>query len=206
VPVFVLAGIFDAIADVAQSTWAYLVVPAIILVDAFVGVLPAETVLHAAGVGAAQGQISVVVLVVEAFIAAVVADLALYTVGSKGSGRIRGWIIRGDRSRRRYEATCRQLYDRTWLLTVARFVPGLRTVTMLAAGTTKMGRSRFLAYEAPGALLWAVYNVLLGYFLGQVFQSAGFWVPLLVSAAVASVLALSFELARRAKLGVQDAG
>lgn len=91
------------LADLAQSSWAYLIVPGVILVDAFVGVLPAETVLHAAGVGAAQGDISVIVVIVEAGVAAVVADFALYTIGtmaatasatSSSAGRSRGSAMR----------------------------------------------------------------------------------------------------------------
>lgn len=196
------AGIFDAVADLARSAWAYLMIPPFILVDAIVGVLPSETILHAAGVGAAQDDLSVVLVIAEATAAAVAADFLLFTIGAKGSGRIRGFVIRGERSQRRYDSVSGQLEERRWLLTVARFVPGLRTVTMLAAGTTGMARSQFFAYEVPGAALWASYNVVLGYVLGLVFRDSGFWVPLAISAAIAAALAVTFELVRRARLAV----
>jgi len=202
----VLASVFDWIADLARSDWVYLIVPALIVVDAFVGILPAETVLHAAGVGAAQGDISLVVVLAEATLAAVLADVLLYAVGAKGSQRIRGLLVRGEKSKRRYKRICCHLHERSWLLTVARFVPGLRAFTMLAAGTTRMARSRFLAFEVPGAALWASYNVMLGYVLGQIFKNSGFWVPLVVSAAIAGGLTLVFELVRRARSHAQPAG
>lgn len=51
---------------------------------------------------------------------------------------------------------------------IARFLPIIRGFVPAAAGIGHMTYRRFVAYNAIGALLWAVGVTLLGYFLGQI--------------------------------------
>ena len=120
------------------------------VVDGLVGVIPSETVLHGAGVGASRGETSVVLLIAIAAASAVVGDLLAFTVGAKGGTRLRDRLVRSEKGERRVRAVRGQLDKRPWLLTIARFVPGLRTVTVYSAGSLSFPRRRFLAYEAPG--------------------------------------------------------
>ncbi|BBC71811.1 membrane protein [Altererythrobacter sp. B11] len=48
-----------------------------------------------------------------------------------------------------------------------RFLYGLRTISPLAIGTTKLRASRFMAINAAAALLWGTCFVSLGYLFGQ---------------------------------------
>jgi len=204
--------VLDWLVDLATSEWAYLVSAVIILLDTFVGVLPAETVLHGAGVGAARGESRAWLLIVIAALAAIAADLLAYTVEAKWGTTLRDKFIRSDRlwstetSRRRFGAVRDQRDQRPWILTIGRFVPGLRTLAVFGAGSLDFPRRRFLAYEAPGALAWAAYNVLLGYFLGLAFRDSPFWVAFAISAGIALGLTVVFELVRRAKLNVATEG
>ena len=86
--------------------------------------------------------------------------------------------------------------ERPWIVTIARFIPAGRTAAALSAGALDMPRRRFAAYVATGGLLWAMFNVLLGYTGGTVFQQS-FWLRLLVSLLVAGVLSAAAETARR---------
>ena len=54
----------------------------------------------------------------------------------------------------------------TWLLVFGYFVPGLRHVTALAAGSGKLDFRTFCAYAYPGAALWSTTFIALGYYAG----------------------------------------
>jgi membrane protein DedA with SNARE-associated domain len=55
-----------------------------------------------------------------------------------------------EKSERRLHEVRGHLDDRPWLITIARFVPYLRTVTMDAAGSLEFPRRRFLTPREPG--------------------------------------------------------
>jgi len=61
-----------------------------------------------------------------------------------------------------------------WTLTFGYYVPGVRHLTALVAGTTKMEWHEFAAFAYGGAVMWANTFVLTGYFLGpQTLELAG---------------------------------
>jgi membrane protein DedA with SNARE-associated domain len=54
-----------------------------------------------------------------------------------------------------------------WLLMFGYFIPGVRHVTAIVAGSTPVGFRTFAAYAYPGALIWSFGFVFLGYFAGE---------------------------------------
>lgn len=72
-------------------------------------------------------------------------------------------------SQRNVEKT-QAFFDRhgTKALVLARFVPIVRTFVPVLAGVGKMERRTFVSANAIGAVLWAGFVTVLGYFLGQV--------------------------------------
>src|SRR4029077_9146145 len=54
-----------------------------------------------------------------------------------------------------------------WIITVARFIEGLRQANGIIAGITHMHWLRFVAFNALGAALWVGTWVSVGYFAGQ---------------------------------------
>jgi membrane protein DedA with SNARE-associated domain len=59
-----------------------------------------------------------------------------------------------------------------WLLAFGYFIPGVRHVTALAAGSTPLEYRTFAAFAYPGAILWSGTFVGLGYFAGDRWQIA----------------------------------
>jgi membrane protein DedA with SNARE-associated domain len=59
-----------------------------------------------------------------------------------------------------------------WLLTFGYFIPGVRHVTALAAGSTPLEYRTFATYAYPGAILWSSTFVALGYVAGDRWQTA----------------------------------
>jgi membrane protein DedA with SNARE-associated domain len=88
-----------------------------------------------------------------------------------------------------------------WLLTVGYFIPGVRHVTAIAAGSSGLGYVPFAAYAYPGAILWSSLFVTAGYVLGDqwrpAFESISRNVRLvIVVAGLAYLVYLAFVLAR----------
>jgi membrane protein DedA with SNARE-associated domain len=54
-----------------------------------------------------------------------------------------------------------------WLIAFGFFIPGVRHVTAIAAGSTPLEYSVFATYAYPGAALWCATFLLLGYYAGE---------------------------------------
>ena len=88
---------------------------------------------------------------------------------------------------------------------IARFLPFVRTVAPWFAGVGKMHYRLFLAYNAVGALVWAVVISLLGYFRGKAIPNAdqyAWWIVLAiaVASAIPPLVALLTSKERRHRL------
>lgn len=59
-----------------------------------------------------------------------------------------------------------------WLLAFGYFVPGVRHVTAIAAGSAPLEYRTFAAYAYPGAILWCSVFVTVGYAAGERWQDA----------------------------------
>ena len=129
--------------------------------------LPGDTILFGAGLVAGHegSGVSISLLAAGAFLAAVLGDSVGYAFGSRlGRGWLEHRVERGRLSRRHLERAD-AFYDRWgwWAVVVARWIPWVRTVTPVLAGTSRMAYPRFLSANVVGAACWAVGLTVLGY-------------------------------------------
>lgn len=187
---------------VSSSVWTYPVVVGVVALDGFCPILPGETVVITAAVAAANGDLVVWLVLLSAFAGAFAGDNVSYWLGTK-LGRVAARrLFTGERPKRMLGWARRQLRDRGRLVIfVARFLPGGRTASTFAAGTLDMPWRRFAAADLPAAAVWAVYVTALGYLGGEAFKNST-WKPVVVSLAVAGVVALIGEVVRR--VGLRD--
>jgi membrane protein DedA with SNARE-associated domain len=77
---------------------------------------------------------------------------------------------------RRFLRVREETFDRTqrwftrfghWLLTFGYFIPGVRHVTAIAAGSVPLTYGAFARAAYPGAVLWCSVFVSLGYYTGE---------------------------------------
>jgi len=132
--------------------------------------LPGDTILFGAGLVAASpnSDVNIVVLVIGAFIAAVVGNEVGYATGRRYG---RDWVENREKGRAREQLRRAEgFYERWgWLsVVVARWIPWVRTFIPIIAGTAAMDRRAFTSANVVGALPWAVGLPLLGYFAYQV--------------------------------------
>ncbi|NYV77822.1 DedA family protein [Streptomyces sp. UH6] len=149
--------------------YGYWAVGGVILVEDFGLPVPGETILIAAGVYAGAGRLNIVAVALTAFAAAVAGDNIGYLIGRFGG---RALVHRWGRyvllTPERF-ARAEAFYTRHGgkIVTVARFVDGLRQVNGIAAGTTGMPWWRFLAFNALGAALWVGLWATLAHLAGD---------------------------------------
>jgi membrane-associated protein len=198
--------VFDSVANaVSGSPWTYLLLAAVCAGDAVFPLLPSETMVIAAAVLAAQGHLSIVLIVVAAALGALSGDNTAYAVGRSGLRRLADRLMDSEKNRRRLQWARGQLEDHgAWIIVAARFIPGGRTATTYVAGTVGMPwKSRFFPADCVGAGLWALYSAALGYFGGAAFEN-NLWLPVLIAAGAAILLGVGGELLRRKVLDHGD--
>jgi membrane-associated protein len=181
---------------VSSSPATYAVIAGVSAVDAFFPLVPSETTVIAAGTLAASGDLFLWAIIPAAAIGAFAGDNLTYAAGATLGERAAG-KVEGSKGRRRLAWAHRMLDDHGGLIIVgARFIPGGRTATMLAAGTFDMTWRRFAVYDAIAVTLWASYSALLGYIGGSAFREET-WKALALGFGIAVAVGVLIELARR---------
>jgi len=162
---------FESLTDlVSSSPWTYAAILCVAAVDAFFPIVPAETMVIAGGVLAANGDLKLSLLIPAAAIGAVLGDHISYTLGRVFGDRITGRLFKGKR-RKHLERAERLLELRGgYLIVIARFIPGGRTATTFASGVLKMRLLRFTSWDILAGVIWAPYASLIGFFGGKAFE------------------------------------
>jgi membrane protein DedA with SNARE-associated domain len=164
----VLPGFLNSLAGTLHhyGLWAVL---ALVFLEDFGIPVPGETVLIAAAIYAGAGQQNIVMVGVVGFVAAVVGDNVGYAIGRFGG---RALVLRWGR----YVFITRERLDKAEaffnqhggkIITIARFIEGLRQANGIIAGIIEMHWLKFVAFNALGAALWVGTWVSVGYYAGQ---------------------------------------
>jgi membrane-associated protein len=131
--------------------------------------LPGDSLLFIAGAVAAGGGMDPVLLCGLLMAAAILGDSTNYVIGRTAGERLfsnpNSKIFRRD-----YLQKTHDFYDKHGgkTVTLARFLPILRTFAPFVAGIAKMPYPRFFGFSVFGTILWVGGLVTLGYFFGNV--------------------------------------
>jgi membrane-associated protein len=194
-------ALFNNLVDLlTASAWAYPLLFAICVGDAVFPALPSETAAIVCGIQAARGELSLGWVIALAALGAFVGDNTSYTLGRWLGRPVQERLFSGERARARLDWAERFLAERgSFLLVVARFIPGGRTATTFTAGLVRLPwQRRFAPYIAAAAVLWASYAALLGYLGGMVFRDHPIY-ALLLAFGIAALITVGVELVRRTR-------
>jgi membrane protein DedA with SNARE-associated domain len=149
------------------------------------------------GIQAARGQLSLGWVLALGAAGAFVGDNTSYALGRWVGEPVVGRFFSGERAQERIEWAKRFLKERgSYVLVVARFIPGGRTATTFTSGLVHLRwPTRFAPYILVAAILWAAYGGLLGYLGGRMFRDHPIY-ALLVAFGIAALIAGAFELVR----------
>jgi membrane protein DedA with SNARE-associated domain len=195
-----LPGFLQALAPLLDH-WGYAAVALLLFLEDFGVPVPGETVLIAASVYAGAGRLNIVAVGVIAFVAAVLGDNTGYAIGRFGG---RALVLRYGRYVLITEerlAKAEGFFHRHGgkIITVARFIEGLRQANGIIAGLSGMPWLRFLAFNALGATLWVATWTAVGYLAGDhittIYDAVSRYSLYLLGAAV--VLIILFVIRRR---------
>ena len=194
-----LPGVFHHLEGTLHD-WGYLAVAGFIFFEDFGIPLPGETMLIAASLYAGAGHLNVFVVAIIGFVAAVAGDNVGYSIGRFGGRglveRHGKWVLlTGDRLDR-----AEAFFERHGgkVVSVARFIEGLRQLNGLIAGTMEMHWARFLAFNALGAALWVGTWTSIGYVAGDHVQTvAHYFTYVAIGLAVVFVAVAGWHLHSR---------
>ncbi|MFF1412700.1 DedA family protein [Streptomyces sp. NPDC058289] len=147
------------------ACWAY----AILALTTLPPLLPNSVLLVTSGVLAAQGEMSIVLVVLSVAGSALLGDLLIHRCGRLLGNRARlGAVTRGRRGEL-FEWMSGQVRRRGFPFVVGvRFLPSGRLLGGLAAGAAGYPLGRFAAGAALAESIWTAYSVGVGYFGGAI--------------------------------------
>lgn len=190
-----LQGLIDLLTG---STWTYPLLLGICAGDAVVPLLPSETALIVCGIQAARGELSLGWVIAFAALGAFVGDNTSYAAGRWLGHPVAERFFRGERAQARIDWAKRFLRERgSYVLIVARFVPGGRTATTFTSGLVELRwPTRFGPFVLVAAVLWGIFGALVGYLGGRIFRDQPIY-ALLLAFGIAALLTGAAELVRR---------
>ena len=189
---------FDWLTEaVANGPVAYLVVLLASGGDVLFPPVPSESIVVTAGVVAAQGDLSILLVIPAAALGALVGDNLSYLLGRRIGDPVADRLFPGEKGQGRLAWAERAVQRHGGVLVVVgRFIPGGRTASTFAAGTLEMPWRRFIVADLVAVVVWAVFASMLGYAGGSTFEdSTG--LSLLASLGVATLIGVAIEVWRR---------
>lgn len=183
-----------AVLQIAGSPWIYPALFALVVADAFLVIVPSETVVVALGaLAAATGEPSVWLLVPVAAVGALVGDSLCYVIGRRIGIERWAWMRRGRVQTALARARRTVLTRPAVLIFTARYIPYARIAVNLSAGAAGLPPRRFLPLAAAAGTAWAIYNLSVGALFGAAMPES----PLLaigLSVVVAIALGVAVDL------------
>ncbi len=160
--------------------------------------LPGDSLLFTAGVLAAASHFNVWILLLGCFLMAVLGDTVGYWFGHKMGPKIfykeESWFW-SKKNLERTQAFYAKHGNKT--ITLARFVPVVRTFAPIMAGVGNMKYKTFLFWNVSGALIWTVSMIFGGYFLGNLIPNIDKYIlPIVFGIILASLIPIFIEFFR----------
>ena len=135
--------------------------------------LPGDSLLFIAGffsstkAGGGDPHLNLLLVVVGAFIAAVLGAQVGYWIGSRYGTR----LFKPDAKlfKTEYLERSQEFFERrgAGAVVLGRFIPFVRTIIPMLAGASRMQQRAYTVANIIGAAIWAVGVTLLGFFLGK---------------------------------------
>jgi undecaprenyl-diphosphatase len=157
--------------------------------------VPGETSLIVAGTLAAQGRLTLSIVIAVAAGAAIIGDNVGYQLGRRGLRRVLERRSLGRARSARLLARGEAFFQRHGRAAVffGRWLPGLRVLASWLAGANRMPWRRFLFWNALGGIGWAASVGTAAYLLGRSASGS----LLVVEAAGVTIAAAAYFLRTR---------
>jgi len=131
-------------------------------------IVPGDVIIALGGVYAARGELNVIAVMAIAFVAAICGESIGYWLGRTYGMRLIRRLPFVNRLEPRLEGV-EDYFSKHGGKTVAvgRYATAAGALVPFVAGAARMPYRRFLVYDAPAVLLWAIGITLVGYVFGR---------------------------------------
>ena len=142
----------------------------VLLTTGIIGLpVPDETILTLTGYLVSKNELILVPTIAVAFLGSISGITISYLLGRllgilalKKAGR---FLHISEKNLEKGELWFEKLGK--WTLTFGYFIPGVRHIIAIIAGSTKLKVHIFAVYAYSGALVWSITFILLGYYAGE---------------------------------------
>jgi len=194
------------------NTWAYVFLFITIFIETGLVImpfLPGDSLLFAAGaIAAAGGPINIPLIILLLYIAAISGDTLNYHIGHMLREKVQ--------KREKIPLVSTENIDKAQnffikhggkTITIARFVPIIRTFAPFVAGASKMPYRKFLMYNVIGGITWVSLLFGFGYFFGNISyvkEHFSLVIVAIIGISVVPVLAVYINNKLKMKRGSMD--
>ena len=163
--------------------------------------IPDEVLLSFLGYLVFKGQLALVPTIASAFLGSICGVSVSYSIGRTSGPFLvskcgRWFHVTQEKIERVHEWL---EHAGKWGIFIGYFIPGVRHLSALVAGTSRLRYSVFAKYAYPGGLLWSSSFISTGFFLGkkwlEISASIHRWI--LIEVAVAGCMLLFYYLLQR---------
>ncbi len=154
------------------ESWGAMALFAMIYLESLGLPLPGETGAIAGSLLASKGELSIVSVYLAVLVGAILGDSTGYLIGRFGGQaalRKFGPYV-GLTAEKLASVEARFQAGGMWIVFAARFVPVLRQINGLLAGSLALPWHKFLIAQSAGAVVWASLYCLGPYFFTELFQ------------------------------------
>ena len=160
-----LIGLFTNIISTAGYTGVFF----LMVLESMVAPVPSEAVMPFAGVLWFLGEMSFLPIVIFSTLGSITGSLISYYAGLYGGRpliqKYGKYVLLNEHDLALTERFFEKYGDKT--IFVSRFIPVVRHLISIPAGTGKMNIFKFIFYTALGAGLWNAFLAYAGYYLGS---------------------------------------
>jgi membrane protein DedA with SNARE-associated domain len=163
--------------------------------------IPDEVLLTFSGYLVFKGQLALAPTIASAFLGSICGVSVSYGIGrTGGSFLVRKYGSRLHVTQEEIDRVHEWLeHTGKWGLFIGYFIPGVRHLTALVAGTSRLRYPVFAAYAYAGGLFWSSTFISTGFFLGKEWMgiSASIHRWILIAVTVVGCMLLVYYLLRR---------
>lgn len=133
------------------------------------GFFPGGTLITIGGFLAAQGYFNVWNVLIFSILGAIIGDYIGFSLGRYG----RSWLLKKKLLKTEFLTKGDSFFHNYGPMSIfwGRFIGAIRAIVPFIAGSSKMKAKSFLFWNISGAIGWAIYNVGVGYFAGNLLAS-----------------------------------
>ena len=164
--------LFNAILQIISAT-NYIGIFLLMVAESMVLPIPSEAVMPFAGFLVASGQLNIILVAVVSTLGSIAGSLISYYIGLKGGKpfvrRYGKYFLLNEE----HLEKAHRFFERRGEITIffSRFIPVVRHLISIPAGSAKMNLKRFVAFTAIGAAIWNVVLVYVGMLLKEQWET-----------------------------------